>query len=233
MVPSHPLPTDRPVFDVELHQRACRTFDPRPVDDALVELCLRAATHAPSAENRQPWAFVVLRDDDQRRQVSALTRRAWREGGRSHSEGRLPVPLLDEVDRGAETGMDSAPVLVVVCGDRSLGLETTLASSVFPATQNLLLAANALGLGSAMTTLATLFSAELAAILGLPDTVVPMAVVPLGWPARPLGPPRRLPVAERAHLDRYGTPFGGVRAEPTPPTDGQSGAGSSPPGSSG
>ncbi len=203
-----PAPTpDRPFFDVVLHQRACRAFAARPVDDGLVELCLRAATHAPSAENRQPWTFIVLRDDDQRRRVSALTRRAWREGGRTHSEGRLPATLLDEVDQGAETGMAGAPVLVVVCGDRALGLDATLASSVYPATQNLLLAANALGLGSAMTTLATLFSSELAAVLELPDTVVPMAVVPLGWPERPLGPPRRLPVPERAHLDRYGTPF--------------------------
>lgn len=209
---SDPLPADRPFFEVVLHQRACRTFATRPVDDGLVERCLRAATHAPSAENRQPWVFVVLRDDEQRRRVSALTRRAWREGGRSHSEGRLPAPLLDEVDRGAETGMDGAPVLVVVCGDRALGLEATLASSVYPATQNLLLAATALGLGSAMTTLATLFAAELAGVLDLPETVVPMAVVPLGWPARPLGPPRRLAVSERAHLDRYGTPFGGAPA---------------------
>jgi nitroreductase len=98
-------------------------------------------------------------------------------------------------------------VLVVVCGDRELGLETTLPASVYPATQNLLLAAGALGLGSAMTTLATLFPDALRTALGLPDHVLPMAVVPLGWPARALGPPRRLPLAERAHLDRYGTPF--------------------------
>jgi nitroreductase len=116
--------------------------------------------------------------------------------------------LLAEVDHGAESGLEGAPVLVVACGDRDLGLEVTLPSSVFPAVQNLLLAANALGLGSAMTTLATLFSPELAEALSLPESVLPMAVVPLGWPARPLGPPRRLPLAERAHHDRYGTPFG-------------------------
>ena len=201
-------PQSRPsFFDVVLHQRACRRFDPRPVPDELVEQCLRAATHAPSAENKQPWVFVVVRDDHVRQQVAALTRRAWREGGRAHSEGRLPPALLEEVGQGAETGMQGAPVLVVVCGDRAIGLETTLPSSVYPATQNLLLAANALGLGSAMTTLATLFTSELGALLDLPATVRPMAVVPLGWPARPLGPPRRLPLAERAHLDRYGHPF--------------------------
>jgi nitroreductase len=209
-VTSPPPEQNRSFFDVVLHQRACRQFDPRPVDDGLVEQCLRAATHAPSAENRQPWVFVVVRDDGLRHQVAALTRRAWRQGGRAHSEGRLPASLLDDVDRGAETGMEGAPVLVVVCGDRDLGLETTLPSSVYPATQNLLLAANALGLGSAMTTLATLFSAELATLLVLPDSVAPMAVVPLGWPARALGPPRRVPLAERAHLDRYGNPFRGV-----------------------
>jgi nitroreductase len=206
-VSPNPTDPDRSFFDVVLQQRACRSFDPRPVPDTLVEQCLRAATHAPSAENKQPWVFIVVRDDELRQHVADLTRRAWRQGGRAHSEGRLPTALLEEVDRGAETGMRGAPVLVVVCGDRALGLETTLASSVYPATQNLLLAANALGLGSAMTTLATLFSSELAALLGLPDTVLPMAVVPLGWPARALGPPRRLPLAERAHLDRYGRPY--------------------------
>jgi nitroreductase len=209
-VSSQPVERNRSFFDVVLHQRACRQFDDRPVDEGLVATCLQAATHAPSAENRQPWVFVVVRDDDLRHQVAALTRRAWRQGGRAHSEGRLPAALLDDVDQGAETGMEGAPVLVVVCGDRALGLETTLPSSVYPATQNLLLAANALGLGSAMTTLATLFSAELGALLQLPDNVRPMAVVPLGWPARPLGPPRRLPLAERAHLDRYGQPFEGT-----------------------
>ena len=199
--------TDRRFFDVVLHQRACRQFDGRAVPDPLVEQCLRAATHAPSAENKQPWVFVVVRDDVLRHRVADLTRRAWRQGGRAHSEGRLPAALLDDVHRGAESGMEGAPVLVVVCGDRALGLESTLPASVYPATQNLLLAAGALGLGSAMTTLATLFSTELRAVLGLPERVRPMAVVPLGWPARSLGPPRRLPLTERAHLDRYGHPF--------------------------
>lgn len=205
--PSSQDPVDRSFFDVVLGQRACRQFDGRPVDDRLLDRCLRAATHAPSAENRQPWVFVVVQREDLRRRIAELTRRAWRQGGRAHSEGRLPDTLLQEVDRGAESGMDGAPVLVVVCGDSALGLEMTLPSSVYPATQNLLLAANALGLGSAMTTLATLFAAELAELLDLPATAVPLAVVPLGWPARPLGPPRRLPLAERVHRDHFGHPW--------------------------
>ncbi len=195
-------------FEVALAQRACRQFDDRPVDDDLVTRCLTAATHAPSAENLQPWVFVVVRDDDVRRAIADLTRRRWRAAGRPHSEGRLAPGLLADVDAGAETGLAGAPVLVVVGGDTAVAYPSTLASSVFPAVQNLLLAANALGLGSALTTLATLEAADLAAILQLPDHVLPLAVLPLGWPARPLGPPRRRPLSEVAHRDRFGTPWG-------------------------
>ena len=191
-------------FDVVLRQRATRQFADRPVDDELVEACLRAATHAPSAENLQPWVFVVVRDAGLRAAIGELTRRAWRAGGRAHSEGRLSPSLLDDVERGAEGGVASAPVVVVVCGDTDIGLESTLPSSVYPAAQNLLLSATALGLGSAMTTLATRFAGELADLVGLPPSVRPMAVVPIGWPVRPPGAPRRLPLGERAHRDRYG-----------------------------
>ncbi len=194
----------REFFSVVLNQRACRRFADRPVDDDLVERCLEAATHAPSAENLQPWEFVVVRDAGLRAGIGGLTSRAWQGGGRLHSEGRLPPTLFGEVHEGAEGGIAGAPVIIVVGGSTAEALEPTLASSVFPAVQNLLLAASALGLGSAMTTLATLFADQLRDLLALPPHVRPMAVIPIGWPAAPLGPPRRLPVSERAHRDRYG-----------------------------
>ena len=80
-------------------------------------------------------------------------------------------------------------------------------ASVFPAIQNLLLAAHALGLGSTLTTLPVLGGDELPSLLGLPPEVVPIAVVPLGRLPKPLGKPKRRPLSEKAHLDRYGTPF--------------------------
>jgi len=98
-------------------------------------------------------------------------------------------------------------VLVVVGGDTRLGDRRVLEASVFPAVQNLLLAATALGLGSSLTTLPLMFGAELASIVELPAEVVPMSVVPLGWPARPLSPPRRQPVADKAHRETFGTPW--------------------------
>ncbi|HTT87680.1 MAG TPA: nitroreductase family protein [Acidimicrobiales bacterium] len=192
-------------FDVVLRQRACRAFRPDPLDDAVVERVLEAATFAPSAENRQPWVFVVVRDPESRAAIGELNRRAWEGGGRSHSEGRLASSLLRDVDQGARGGIAEAPVMVVVGGDTRLAGRRVLAASIYPAVENLLLAAGALGLGAALTTLPLAFGDEVAEIVRFPFEVIPMAVVPLGWPARPLGAPKRLPVSAKAHRDSYGT----------------------------
>jgi nitroreductase len=195
------------VFEVVHRQRACRTFSDAPVEDDVVEKVLDAATFAPSAENRQPWVFVVVRDGDRRSAIGALTRQAWEGGGRVHSESRLAPGLLSDVEIGAQGGVAGAPVLVVVAGDTRLGDRRVLEASVFPAIQNLLLAATALGLGSSLTTLPLVFGRGLAAIAALPAEVIPMAVIPLGWPARPLSPPRRLPLSDKAHRETFGTPW--------------------------
>jgi nitroreductase len=106
-------------------------------------------------------------------------------------------------------GHGGAPVVVVVAGDGRAGLPpAVLASSVFPAVQNLLLAASALGYGSALTTLAVQDPDAVAAATGLPPGVRPLAVVPIGRPAVRLGPARRRPVREVAHLDAWDVPFG-------------------------
>jgi len=191
-------------FEVVRAQRACRSFRDEPVADDLIERVLEAATFAPSAENSQPWVFVVVSDAATREHIGALTRRLWEEGGRAHSEGRLAPQLFADVERGATGGVSAAPVVVVVGADTTRCHPATVASSTFPAVQNLLLAANAIGLGSALTTLTAALAADLRAIVGLPEHVEPVAVVPLGWPARTLGPPRREPVAEHAHRQRYG-----------------------------
>ncbi|MGH9031024.1 MAG: nitroreductase family protein, partial [Acidimicrobiia bacterium] len=160
-------------FELVRSQRACRSFTDEPVSDELVERVLEAATFAPSAENRQPWVFVVVRDAATRDGIGELTRAAWEAGGRAFAERRLDASLLAEVDRGATGGISAAPVLVVVGADLDRCLEATVASSIFPAVQNLLLAAGALGLGSALTTLTTAHTDELRALVALPDHVQP------------------------------------------------------------
>ncbi len=195
-------------FDVVHRQRACRHFGEQDVDDETIGRVLDAATFAPSAENRQPWEFVIVRDPDTRAAIHDLTERAWTGGARDFSAQRLDEKMLEEVDRGVTGGgYRTAPVVVVVAADTERCLEVTIASSIFPATQNLLLAATALGLGSALTTLTTAFATELRDLLGLPEHVVPQVVVPLGHPAKRLGKPRREPFADHTHRDRYGTPW--------------------------
>jgi nitroreductase len=187
-----------------LRQRACRDFAPDPVPDEDVARMLEAAVHAPSAENAQPWVFVVVRDVDRRRRIAELTRRLWDGGAGDHSRPRLAAGLFAEVDGAIRSGFGGAPLLVVVAGDgRDPTTRATLGASVFPAVQNLLLAANALGYGSALTTLPTVAAAELRDLVQLPEGLEPMAVVPIGLPARPLGRPRRLSPAAKTYLDRY------------------------------
>jgi nitroreductase len=203
-MPDDGEPVSDSFFDVVARQRACRSFTDEPVDDDTIARILTAATFAPSAENKQPWEFVVVRDRETRAAIGDLSRRAWEAHGRAFSETRLTPAMLAEVDRGATGGVADAPVNIVVCADVQRGLEVTIPSSIFPATQNLLLAATALGLGSALTTITTGFRAELQQIVGLPDHVWPIALVPLGHPARSLGPPKRAPFTERTHRERFG-----------------------------
>jgi nitroreductase len=194
-------------FAVVRTQRAHRAFTADPLPDDLVERVLEAATYAPSAENTQPWVFVVVRDDAARGRIGELNRQAWEGGGRDFSRPRLSPEVFAKVEAGATGGIADAPVLVVVCGDASRCVEAVLESSVWPAVQNLLLAAHALGLGSALTTITTVFGDELRSLLALPEHVRPLGVVPLGRPAKQLGPPRRAPVAEKTFRGRYGEPW--------------------------
>jgi len=194
-------------FEVLTTQRAARSFTADEVDDQDLTRILTAATHAPSAENSQPFVFIVVRDPDTRAAIGALTEKLWDGGARALEEERLSPAFLREVDQGARGGIAAAPVLVVVCGDTRLTYAVAMDASIFPAVQNLLLAAHALGLGSTLTTLPVLGGGELSAFLDLPDEVVPVAVIPIGHLAQPLGPPRREPLRTRAHLNRYGVPF--------------------------
>ena len=198
--------SDPGFFPVVHAQRACREFSDAPVTDDAIARILDAAVHAPSAENKQPWEFVVVRDADRRAAIGALMTRAWNSVGRAFSRDRLSAAMLAEVEHGATGGIAAAPVHVVVGADTRRGLEVAAAESIYPAVQNLLLAAGALGLGAALTTIALGYADELRTLVGLPEHVKPMAVVPIGHPARPLGAPRRDPFSAHTHREPFGRP---------------------------
>jgi nitroreductase len=190
-----------------LAQRAYRELRSDPVPDALIEQILEAATHAPSAENLQPWHFVVVTDEATRATIGQMTWETWDGGGRAYAESHLAPRMLADVEAWAAGGLAAAPVHIVVCGDARRVPETLLPSSIYPAVQNILLAAISLGLGSLLSTLPVFFGTGFSDLLGLPDHVKPMALVPVGYPARLLGPGRREPVAAKTHRDRWGQPW--------------------------
>ncbi len=192
-------------FDVVRTQRACRRFSSDPVSDETVETILSAATFAPSAENHQPWVFIVVRDDERRRQLAEMSAKVWNNWARNYVIDTSDRHILTDIDQAVSGGYASAPVSIVVCGDSEIGMAEAMPESIFPATQNLLLAANALGLGSALITLPLHAGDELGKLLELPAHVRAMAVIPIGHPARPLGPPKRHHFTARTHRERYGT----------------------------
>ena len=195
---------DARFFDIVRSQRAHRSLRPDPVPEELIETILEAATCAPSARNLQPWHFVVVQEGSVRREIAAAARAAWEGFARDLSTDKESVQFKD-VDRWAMGGLGDAPVIIVLCGDVSKMPLDQMGSSIFPAAQNLLLAAAALGLGSLMSNL-PLFAPDgrLGRVLDLPDQIVPLATLPIGYPARKLGPPRREPFSTHTSRDRYG-----------------------------
>jgi nitroreductase len=192
-------------------QRACRRFDPDgKVLDGDLERMLEAAVHAPSAENTQPWSFVVVRNEEARAQLADWWTETWNAGGgdfvrQSLDDKVLVADLEYGFNRG---GFAAAPVVVVVCADTERVPELYAPSSIYPAVQNLLLAAADLGYGSCLTTGLTTFGVDrVREKLQLPDTLLPMAAVYLGRTARRLSPPRRRPAASVTYREQFGNPW--------------------------
>lgn len=192
------------VRSVLRRQRAHRSFTDEPVDDAMITDILELATRAPSAQNAQPWQFVVVQDPERRAAIWELGARLWAAGASQATKGHVPDAMHDDVEHGVIRGFAGAPVSIVVCADTERWDRSLMDSSIWPATQNLMTAATAHGLGSALTTIATILADDLRAIIGLPATVDPLAVIPLGHPARQLGSSRREPLSDHAHREEYG-----------------------------
>jgi nitroreductase len=197
----------------------CRFYRPDPVPDDLLRRVLDATRWAPTGGNRQGVRFVAVRDAARRRQLADLYLPLWNQYvARATSRTGAPLPrLLANADHFARHLAD-VPVLVVVCAqladlmatDRHLDrLSVVGGASIYPAVQNLLLAARAEGLGTALTTLLCAVEPQVKELLGIPDGVLTAATIALGWPARAF--PRRLarrPLGETCFADAWGVPLG-------------------------
>lgn len=195
-------------------QRAIRRIKPDPVDDALLLHILELAMKAPTGSNAQNWHFIVVKDREVVAKLGRLNRTAINLGGEMYKRmlgNRMDEKMLrnEKAVRWQADHFDEIPVVIVACLKGVVPpwppvAVTSAYGSIYPAIQNLLLAARAAGLGAALITI-PLWSKFLARrVLGLPWNVTPCAVIPMGWPIGKYGPTTRRPVGELVSLDRYG-----------------------------
>ena len=196
-------------FELAHGQRAHRFLRPDPIPEELIDRILDVATKAPSAQNMQPWEFVVVQEQGVRAALADHAKEVWETFAREYSRPDVDTYQWSDTDKWAMGAFAQAPVIIVVCGDTNAMPAELLGSSIFPAVQNMLLAAMDLGLGSLLSTLPIFQAGGASAILDLPDNILPLAAIPLGWPERQLGPPKRISYVGKTSRDRYGTPWAG------------------------
>jgi len=207
---------DMPLRDAMMTQRAVRRVLPDPVDDAIVLKCIELALRAPTGSNGQNWEFIVVKDRDVKEQLGRRYRQAWSLYGGIGRRVAAGDESMRKILRAVQWQVDhfsEIPVLVVPCLRGGMRLpyapmpfvgESSYFGSIYPSVQNLLLAARAMGVGASLITLPLWSVTSARRILGLPLSVTPCCIVPLGWPRGRYGPTTRKPVEEVAHLDGYG-----------------------------
>jgi nitroreductase len=215
------------LFEAMRTLRSVRRFRPDPVPDAALRQILEAATRAASARNVQPWYFIAVRDGATKQAIARLYLAAWRRAQAYTAAADADADINQRSDYGRmmravdhlATHLDRVPVLILACLDTAqLGPLADAAghilapqsayASIFPAVQNLMLAARALGLGTTLTTVYAGAEAEIRTVVGIPPHVHIAALIPLGYPAQPFGETQRKPVDAVAFLDRWRQPLG-------------------------
>jgi nitroreductase len=199
------------LFEIIRTTRSMRRLKPDPVPNDLIRKILEAGACAPSGGNMQRWRFLVVRDAEIKRTVGAYYKRAWDEQAAPRYRSGEPAPgttreqflrLLNAAEYLA-AHIHEAPVWIVPCLEGGTPTRTS-GSSIYPAVQNMLLAARALGLGATLTTLHLQFEKEVEGALGLPPDAYSYALLPIGYPMGRFGPVRRVPLAEVVFENRWG-----------------------------
>ena len=193
---------DLGLFEAIYTLRAMRRLKPDPVPEEALWKVLEAATRAPSGANVQPWNFVVIRDAATKAKIAEYYRDAWDNTYGRQREAMLANPAQSRTYRSAEYlahHLAEMPVLILICSRGPIGN----GGSIFPAVQNLMLAARGLGLGTSLTSLHRLHEAEIKALLDIPAEVETAALIPLGYPRGKFGAGPRRPVEQVAYWDKW------------------------------
>jgi nitroreductase len=202
------------LFEIIRTTRSMRRLKPDQVPKELVRKILEAGVCAPSGGNMQRWRFLVVRDAGIKQTVGALYKRAWDEQVAPRYRAGEPAPgtsreRFERMLAAAEhlaNRIHEAPVWIVPCLEGGTPTRTS-GSSIYPAVQNMLLTARALGLGATLTTLYLQFEKEAEAALGLPPNVHSYALLPIGYPMGRFGPVRRVPLSDVVFGDQWGQPY--------------------------
>src|ERR1700739_3060589 len=217
------------LFDAIYSAPALRRLKSDPVPEEIIARILDAAIRAPSAGNTQNWAFIVVRDGEQRRRLGMIYRKASDIASEMYKARGRPAHMTEEQYRRMMTSgaylwdhMGDAPVLLIPCRleraapararlspsmdamyERELAYERRIrGASIYPAVQNIILACRAFGLGTLINTNHIRCAEEVKALSGLPPAVPTNALIPIGYPQGKFGPPAPKPVSEVTYADR-------------------------------
>ena len=202
------MPREMTVLEGISSLRSIRKFKPDPVPEDKLRIVLESASKAASGGNTQPWEFVVVRDAKMKMRLKEPMLRTWFErlaGGSGMSQS-----VRDVYDDATEMlrNTEKVPVIIYCCVDlnRVGKSEEVRYASIYPAVQNLLLAAHALGLATCLTvhgSTPTRGEPEVKKLLGIPEHVKIACLVYLGYPAVRLGRPMRKPIEKFTHYDHW------------------------------
>ncbi len=196
------------IFEAMNTQRSLRRLKPDPVPDELIWKLLDAAVKAPSGGNRQPWNFMVIRAQKTKAKIAEWYLDGWNTAYGPFKQVAMATPAMAKTYASADhlaNHLAEVPVLIMATVNiAGVAPVSPPGASVYPAVQNLLLAARALGLGATLTTVYRTHEAEVKQLLGIPDNVETMALIPIGYPVGKFGPTSRMPTDAVAYWDKWG-----------------------------
>ena len=211
---------DRPdLFRTLYTTRALRRFKPDPVPDEVLFQILDASIRAPSGQNTQDWRFLIVTDPEVKQKLQDWSLQAFRVYQRRFADDPGRIDRLPRSQRLSLRSVEhlahhlaEVPVVIVVTGLR--GRHSTPGGSTFPAVQNLLLAARALGLGGSIFNFPLSHQDELMKTLEIPENNQVYCLIPMGYPTDRQGPVRRKPVKQVVFKERFGHPWPFAQEQP-------------------
>ena len=203
------------LFDTIYQCRAMRKLDTKPIPQELLVKLVDAANQAPSGSNMQSGRWMIVQDPDVKAELAKLNRAGVNDyiGPMIENPGSLPHQDQEKRTRMMKSvlwqmeHLHEIPALIIACMEFGVKADAAMMArgggSIWPGIQNLLLAARALGLGAAPTTLALQDQAAVARVLNLPETMGAFCLIPVGYPLGKFGPVTRKPLSEILRFDQW------------------------------